>query len=221
MTALEMQLKFTQSIQNHLDKDFDIKTIDIEYFLNLAQWDLTDSYYRQYENDEKSRKVLANLVYNVDLTRTSVSASQVGIHPNGEYWDLPTNILFVLKEEATLNINSCGDTTSIPANYQRVTVKPINMDYYNKHITNAFKKPYEKLVWRMDVTNGNNHQHELITAGQQIYKYHLTYLKEPVDISVRSSVNCELMDWVHQDIVDNAVLLALKAQATNKQFKTN
>jgi len=216
-----MQLKFTQSIQNHLDKDFDIKTIDIEYFLNLAQWELTDNYYKQYENDEKARKVLANLVYNRDLTRTSVSASQVGVHPNGEYWDLSTGLLFVLKEEATLNINSCGDTSLVPSTYQRVTVKPVNMDYYNKHITNAFKKPYEKLVWRMDVTNGDANQHELITDGQQIYKYHITYLKEPADISIRTLVNCELMDWVHQDIVDSAVLLALKAKQINKQLKTN
>lgn len=219
MTILEMQLKFNQLILNHVKIGIEMRSIDIEYYLNLAQYSIVDEFYAQYENNERARKILANLIYNVDLTRTSVANSQAGVHPHGEYWDLPTGLLYILKEEATINVDSCGRTTAVTGNYQRVYVKPINVDYYNMHSTNPFKKPYEGLVWRLDITNGNDRSHELITDGHQVYLYHVTYLKEPVDMSINNNVSCELMSWIHQDIVERAVKIAIEAKLANNELK--
>lgn len=223
MTAAEMLLRFEQKLKNADVKDFDIQrlTLDISYYLSVSQRNLVEYYYSNYEDNEKSRKVLSTLVYNTDLTRTSVSSTQTGHHPYGEYWDLPTDSLYVLKEEATLNIDSCGDVSLVPANFLRVYVKPVNIDYYNKHIGNPFKKPYKNLVWRLDITNGTAGIHELITeelTGIQVYKYHITYIKTPVDISIESDTDSELIDWIHEDIVDGAVRLALASTINNNNL---
>lgn len=224
MTAAEMLVRFEQKIKNFDIKNIDIQrlTSDISYYLTESQRRIVEQYYSSYETSEKARKVLAPLITNVDLTRTSVSGTQTGAHPNGELWSLPSEVMYTLKEECTVNLDECGDTTNIPANQERVYTKPINIDYYNKHHMSPFKKPYAFLVWRLDLSNGQTGNiHELITAGAQIQKYHLTYLKYPTAISIESNTASELHELVHQDIVDGAVGIALEAVTINNQLNTN
>ena len=221
MNIQKMQLAFLTKLKNDYNVEFDIPTIQIEYFLNEAQRRIVEKYYAVFEEDERARKVLSHLVVPEDLDRTNVSADTAGLVPNGEYWILPSTCMYSLKEEATLNLNDCEDITSTVGDYTRVYVKPINMDYYSKNVINPFKKPYSGLVWRIDSSYKETNQiHMLITGGTyRVQTYHITYLAYPEEMSIANSIDCLLPSLVHQEIVDEAVNVALEIIQINKSFK--
>jgi len=195
---------------------------EISSFLTIAQKKLFEKYYELFETDEKARKVLNYLVVSTDIPRaTGVYTSQTGVYPNGEFWALPTDLAYSLKEEVTININTCEDLSLIPADWLRVYTKPINLDYYSKNVSNPFKKPYSGMVWRVDASNLEGPKlHMLITGGTyKVQTYHITYLSYPVDISIIGGVTATLDNVVHQDIVDAAVMLAVKSIAITNQIK--
>lgn len=195
---------------------------EISSFLTIAQKKLFEKYYELFETDEKARKVLNYLVVSADIPRaTGVYATQTGVYPNGEFWLLPEDLAYSLKEEVTLNINACEVLSIIPTDWLRVYTKPINLDYYSKNVSNPFKKPYSGMVWRVDASNLEGPKlHMLITGGSyKVQTYHITYLAYPVDISIAGGVTATLDNVVHQDIVDTAVMLAVKSIAITNQIK--
>ena len=195
---------------------------EISVFLTIAQREIFEKYYKLFETDEKARKVLNYLVVSTNIDRaTGVNASQIGIYPNGEFWKLPTDLVYTLKEEVTLNINACEELSLVPGDWLRVYTKPINLDYYSKNTNNPFKKPYSGMVWRVDMSNKTTPiLHMLITGGiYRVQYYHLTYLSYPVDISITNSITSTLNSIIHQDIVDTAVMFAIKSIGITKQIK--
>lgn len=196
---------------------------EISSFLTMGQKRKFEQYYALFETDEKARKVLNYLVVSDDIDRaTGVYATQTGSYPNGEFWQLPSDLAYSLKEEVTININACEEVSLIPGDWLRVYTKPINLDYYSKNINNPFKKPYQGMVWRVDASNLQGSKlHMLITGGTyKVQTYHLTYLSYPVDISIDDGITATLDPVVHQDIVDEAVKIAIQSIAiTKQQFK--
>ena len=223
MDAIEMQFIFQQRLKNDYSIDIDIPTVDIDFYLTEGQRRIVEEYYKVYETTEKARKVLNYLVVSDDISRsTGVNSDQTGVVTNGELWKLPEDAMYSLKEEATININLCDDISEVPADWVRVYVKPINMDYYSLNVGNPFKKPYSGMVWRMDTSNTSStyQLHQLITGGAyRVQTYHITYLAYPESISVLNSLDCKLPVLVHQDIVDMAIRIALESLQTNVNFK--
>jgi hypothetical protein len=166
-----------------------------------------------FEETEKRRKDLNELVLNAELTSTSVSSSQTGTLPNGVFYDLPTNFLYSIKEEVTVSSDdACVNGT-------RIKVKPITHDEYTVNIENPFKQPYDELAWRIDYSRENStsaKRHELITDGSySVTTYHLRYLKRLPGITVdrtttTNQVDSALDESTHRRIIDIAVELALE-----------
>lgn len=221
MDVGQMQVVFSQKLKNDYNLTDTIPSFDIEYYLTEGQRKVFEKYYELFETDEKARKVLSNLVISVDIPRlTGVYADQSGNYPNGEFWELPSNLAYSLKEEVTLNINACENLTLVEADWLRVYTKPINLDYYSKNISNPFKKPYSGMVWRVDASKAESVKlHMLITGGNYaVQTYHLTYLAYPTNISIINNSNSVLAEIVHQDIVDEAIQLALQVIQVNNQI---
>ena len=208
---------------------------EIESFLNKAQLQYIKSHYdfkknrskEGVEETEKRRKDLAELIRNANPT---VSQSQSGVNPNGSFYDLPSDLMYTLKEEVSIT----SDDDCI--NNKRIPVKPVTHDEYNAYIYNPFKKPDDSLVWRMDfsadqsvivttttttnslgisipsvtVSSGaGTKRHELITDGTyKISQYHLRYIKTPKEISITNNITSELNSNIHEEIVDIAVRMA-------------
>lgn len=207
---------------------------EISLLLNKAQerfllqtYSGTNRVKEAFEETEKRRKDLSELVKNSDISLAS--ASQTGVLPNGTFYDLPTNFLYAIKEEVTISSDNECD------NEKRIKVKPITHDEYTINIENPFKQPYNELVWRLDYSrttdNTNPKRHELITDGSyDITTYHLRYLRKPTDIVVdldtpANQVHCVLNEITHQRIVDLAVEIALENTVdprlvTNVQLNT-
>lgn len=220
MNIQEMQLVFLQDLKSGYTFEFDIPTVDIEYYLTEGQRRVFEKYYSTFENDEKSRKALSNLVIPVDLDRTNISPDQTGKYLNGEIWKLPTRLAYALKEDVTINLSRCEVTTNVESQWTTAAVKPINLDYYTKNINNPFKKPYSNLVWRVDMSNLGSKAHMLVTTDNfKVQIYHLTYLQFPIDLSIYNNVGTVLSEIVHQEIVDEAIKVALQILVNNSQFK--
>ena len=115
------------------------------------------------------------------------------------------------------NVTPLSPSVIESASKKRVEVKPMQHDDYNKVIKDPFNKPTNDQVRRMFYQD----KVELVTDGTfKINSYHLRYIKEPIDISLLSSVNCELARHTHREIVDLSVSMALE-NIESKRYQTN
>lgn len=241
MTANEMAYRF-KVLYDKLAKDdaSGYKDREISALFNICQLEIVKSYYtpqgnkygKGFENTEKRRKDLANLVNNVFLYDTDLSASQTEAHRDGYIYELPTDFLWAIQEECDMN-KYADDCTLAPVtigfkypytmdisnvDFSRVLqywVKPVTHDEYNLNINNPFKRPYEGMLWRLDFHNSPvspfKKRHEIINPTDDIIlRYRLRYLKEPVTIVVdnmtpTNQVNCELIASLHDEIIGRAV----------------
>lgn len=187
-----------------------------ERFLKKNYGDL-NKYRTSYEESEKRSKDLSEL-----KRFSTISTFTTGNHPNSFFAELPSNIVWATKEEVEISVTDChGDALT-----KRVGVFPVSDDYYNINIQNPFKKPDEDTVWRMDfsrtddtttVSSSNAKRHELITdSGSTLNKYYLTYIKYPQSIDITNSVDCELDNAVHKEIIEMSISIALETSGDSR-----
>lgn len=196
-------------------------TISQENFVKNHYTPKGNKYQQGFENSEKRRKDLGECLRYDEST--IVSTSQVGVHINGTYYDLPNDFWLAVEEDIESNIdeNTCSVIISgivRDPSWRRIKIRPVTYDEYNAQIKNPFKRPYDKLGWRMDFSreqvNTNPKRHELITDGTYgIRKYMVWYIKKLSDIVVDEAipvnqVNCELDETTHSEIVAEAVRIA-------------
>jgi len=100
-----------------------------------------------------------------------------------------------------------GTGKFVVADNKRVGVRPIQHDDYNRVIIDPFSKPWPnqvpRLMYESDV--------ELLTDGTfQLENYYFRYIKQPVLMNISTSVDCELANHAHLEIVDMAAAMALE-----------
>jgi hypothetical protein len=186
----------------------------------------------KYDNeDERGRKNFSELKRHENIITTS--SSQTGIRDaNGVFYDLPTDCLYILSENATV---SSSDTC---VNNTKLNIVPVTEDEYTINKSNPFQKPFAEYgdgeIWRLDFsreTVGTNPKRvELITDGTfSVSTYHLRYLRRPQgitpftgDSSTTAQVDSELDEIVHRAIVDKAVRIATSTTKPQEyQIKLN
>jgi hypothetical protein len=224
MTAAQMKTRFLilyDKITNLAAPGYEDS--EITELFNKAQLQFVKTRYNYkgnqygegFEETEKRRKDLAELVRNVNLTTLNQSADQNGVTPFGVFYDLPSEFLYTLREEITIS------STDTCVNGDRILVKPITHDEYSINVKNPFSKPDATQAWRLDFSRdlsqgptNDKQRHEVITDGTYtVTLYHVRYLKVPSDILISDdpnipSVDCELNPTVHEELVDAAVRMA-------------
>jgi len=208
MTFLELQARFELRLQNHINKKLDIRTLDIEFYLNEGYRRFVEQWYINFESNESARKRLSPLVVSTVLDRATyyVSADD---YKNSEKWQLPTDLRYFVLEQADLSLTDChGD----PTTKTYVKVIPIKLDYYNFHVDNPFKKPYEDLVWRID----DGSETSTLVRGDnitQIDNYRITYIKNPSTITLLSGTpetsEVEIYNEFTEEIIEKALEVAI------------
>lgn len=184
---------------------------EVSIFLTKAQERIILSLYSEdgnkykegFEETEKRRKQLQQLVIpNVTL---SLSANQTGAE--GFAYDLPSDCLLIIKEKAKISGCACCNNE-----YKRI--KPITHDEIESNRDNPFKKPSEKLLWRLDIGSS---RHDIIPKeGTTVTEYTISYIKKPRPIILDNSIidgftgplDCELNNIIHRQIIDEAVKIA-------------
>lgn len=162
MKANEMALEFMDLLQKISSGDApSLEDFELSYALSTAEEEFVKTKYSSksnikregFENSEKRRKDLSQLVTNAVIKSTDINVSSffssVNNKPNGSFWYLPEDLLWVINEEIIWDKTGCYDGV-------RVEVKPIEHDRYNVLVRNTFTKPYEQLVYRLDYSSENN-----------------------------------------------------------------
>jgi hypothetical protein len=169
------------------------------------------------------------------------SASGSGVHPNGVFYDLPSDFLYAIEESARLGyIDGGGNPVILP---KESWVKPVKHDEYLPNINNPYKKPYKNLVWRMDISRNTQPSGDIadINSGEgyvvptrkrvELIKptgyfleyYRLRYLALPPAIvcdefNPGDQRHCILDESIHADIVDEAVVI-IKAAVKQDEYQ--
>lgn len=103
------------------------------------------------------------------------------------------------------------------AKSKRVGVKPIQHDDYNKVVNDPFNKPNHDQALRLMLGD----KIEIITGADfDITKFYMRYVRKPLAVDFANTVDCELADHTHEEIVDIAVSIALE-DIESGRYQTN
>ena len=214
-----MEIAFKQGIDKFDSLNYpDFQTDQIELILNQAQDQFVKQRYggnnlkkQSFEETQKRTEDLKNVVVNSVVTTVinaegavlAATTAADNINTLARFVTLPTNYWIMIQELTGVSYLGCNGATIT----DRVFTKAIQHDDYSKLIKNPFGKPTEGKILRL-MENGRV---ELIPpTGTTITDYHIRYIKEPVRISITNSVDCELSEMTHQEIVNSAVSIALE-----------
>lgn len=181
---------------------------EIDLLLNQAQdrfvkqrYGKNNLYRASFEETQKRTEDLKDITVNAILTPAPNAADN--IDPNAVFVTLPTDHWFIVQERVTLNYYDCHNVYST----EYAEVRPIQHNEFSKVIKDPFKKPTLEKVLRL-MEKGRV---ELVAPpNTTIATYRLRYIKEPNAMSITIPTNCELSEHTHQEIVDEAVKLALE-----------
>lgn len=227
MTIQEFNTEFDilyNSISTATNPGIDIYEKSV--YLTKAQLEIIKNYYnplgnkyqKGFENSEKRRVDLEQLVVNFNSTNKILSNN--GISSNSQFFQIPNNVFLIVYEKAKItSTNPC-------LNNKDLKVIPKTHDEYNYQIDNPFKKPNTEEVWRLNISKQNNNKVSELISPFNISNYNIRYIKYPNPIiladltttfpseglSIDGQTNaqtCELDQSIHREILDRAVELAM------------
>ena len=204
-----------------------IDDYELSVYLTKAQLELVKNYYdplsnrkqKGFEATEKRRRDLNQLVK--DYKTSDIISNESNIHPEAKFYTIPNDLFLIVNEKVKITSNDCY-------NGKTITVRPVSYDEYDVQIDNPFEKPYEKLAWRLDLSNINNTKVVEILSPYNIsgsLEYQIRYIKYPKPIIITNlnttfpsdnltidgiftETSCELNTEICREILDRAVLLA-------------
>ncbi len=226
MNAFNMHISWRELLDRSgaLDSaDFEAEQID--FWLNQAQRQFVkDRYDPIGKGFERTEKRTADLEYIV--ARTSIDAVDRTSDTTGSYKpncfsaSLPDNHWLTVGEEVSISFSDChGVSSSL-----RTQVTQVTDDTYSPMIDNAFSEHVLDNGRANPLRLRKQKEVELITDGNyDVTTYYLTYLREPVEISYdpsdpSSSVDCELADHTHDEIVRMAVRMTLASLSDTERY---
>lgn len=197
---------------------------EIDLLLNQGQdrytkqrYGVTNPKKTSFEETQKRTDDLKELLREVVITNTSTTGILTNIAPNAKFFPLPADYWFAIQERVEQNCDKCNDhtvetSTDVDGVFTTFSVKyaevrAIQHNEFDKTIKDAFKGPdYDKVLRLM---YGDNT--ELISADYcNVINYRLRYIKQPQTISLTGGTSCELSEHTHQEIVDEAIKIALE-----------
>lgn len=193
-------------------------------FLTQGQLDLVKEYNSpfnktkvSFEGSDKRRADLRELVVNYTIVPTK---STTGVSTDSYNAILP-NDYFLMKYEAVFYTKEgCDDSI-------KIDVIPIKYDEYNDRIRNPFRKPDDKDGFRLDIaSNSQGSKTVELIVSHVPDTYQIRYVKYPTPIvltdlggisseplsidGVVVKTECTLDKEVHREILEKAVILAMK-----------
>jgi hypothetical protein len=153
-----------------------------------------------FEETQKRTEDLKNVVKTAVLSPQTYSSDNIDI--NSRFIDLPIDHWFTVQERVKLGY-TCGGTSL----QEFVEVRPIQHVEFDKVIKDEFKKPDTSKVLRL-MDNGK--VEIIFQSGTSIVEYRLRYIKQPVTVSLTTGVTFETSEHTHQEIVDEAIKIALE-----------
>ena len=173
-----------------------------------------------FEQTEEIRRYLSTLIKEAELPPLEASEAHddepavvlpKGMETYSKFFKLPTDLWFITYEAALLTNDSCNN---------KLDVYPVRQDEYHKLRKNPFRGANNRRALRLDLSEGNVE----IISTKGVTSYYVRYLRKlnPIvltDLDSEASINgiseatdCELPDFLHQRILERAVMLALRSK---------
>lgn len=190
---------------------------EIDFWLNSYIKKFTKTRYSglnsKQQSFEETQKRTDDLRTLISATEISVSATApISQHPNGTFFDLPSNYWFTVGEEAGISVS--GTTSRVPVIQCTLDEYPRKVnDPFSEHILHYQSAKPLRIFYRDSV--------ELIPDGTySIVYYYLTYIKKPTEVSITTSTDCDLPEHTHDEIVKGAANMALE-NIEQPRYKTH
>lgn len=221
MTSLEM----AQSFRFRLDKLDSLNypnflNEEIDLLLNQAQerfvkqrYGVTNTKRESFEETQKRTEDLKAITTNAVLIPIPNAFDNIDI--NAQFVNLPANHWFTVQERCSGTFLDC---TGAPVT-QMISVYEYQHGDINKTIGNTFLKANKDRILRLTEEGRVELIHDpLVTLNN----YRIRYIRKPAKISsIVPLVDCELSDHTHDEIVSEAVLLALEGIESKRQQSFN
>lgn len=203
-------------------------------FLTQAQEQIVLEKYKEFENNEESRKSLLSLIKTIELPLKEINDENFAIANETDTNEIYKyqikdykpyiidkenidKLLFILEEHCKgkiINCNNFIETISIQ-------VVPVRLDDLNKTLNNPFKCPSKRKICRIMTDNKIILYYK--NNGEMTFHYFVTYLKRPnpiilcnlEEVSIESEqqpMEIETDEILHYSIVERAVYLAIKSR---------
>jgi len=211
MTVAEMHTEFKFRMDKLDSLNYpNFESVEIDLLLNQSQ----DRYVKQrygrnnlkkesFEETQKRSEDLKAITLDAKLTPGGALPSD-GIDLFSRFVTLPTDHWFVVQERAVITYTDCKNQIVNDI----VEVRPIQHSEFSKVIKDPFKKPSTTKILRLM----EDSRVELVSSnGVTIVAYWLRYIKRPVRIDLTNNIDCELSEHTHDEIVDEAVKIALES----------
>lgn len=209
MTILEMHQSFKFGMDKMDALNYpNFLPEEIDLLLNQAQdryvkqrYGLTNTKRQSFEETQKRTEDLKNLVVSALITPAPYASDNIDV--NARFVTLPLDHWFIINERVVLGYTDChgNDQTKL------VEVRPTQHVEFDKVINDAFKAPDNNKVLRL-MENGRV---EIVTSPTTtVSQYNLRYIKQPVRMDITTFTDCELSEHTHQEIVDEAIKIALE-----------
>lgn len=198
---------------------------EIDLLINQAQdrfvkqrYGITNPKRTSFEETQKRTEDLKELVRQISITPANNAIDN--ITPRSRYVTLPSDHWFVIQERVVQQCDKCNETPLYVETIQTgnhtlqnfvngmyAEVRPIQHNEFDKVIKDPFKGPdYDKVLRLME-----DGRVELIPSSVCTPTvYRLRYIKRPNRVSITTPTNCELSEHTHQEIVDEAIKIALE-----------
>lgn len=217
MTSTEMALAFRFRLDKTDSLNYpNFQNVEIDLLLNQAQERIIKQRYgntnkerESFEETQKRTEDLKAIVTNSIIIPAANAVDNIDV--NAQFITLPSDHWFIVQERCTISYPDCKNQTKTDV----VPVYAIQHNDVNKVINNSFLRANKQRVLRL-MENGKV---ELIhDSDSTIINYRLRYIRKPAKISsVAPLVNCELSDHLQDEILDQAVLLALEDIESRRQ----
>lgn len=200
--------------------------------LTIAQEEIVRKYYdpkfnkaqEGFEMSEKRRRQLDSLITNASNS-SPISSSADGLAgANSVFFNINSDVMYIINERLTIKSKlECY-------NGNVINVKPVTHDYINEHQDNPFRRPDEKVAWRMDYNKvkGTKSVEIFYPSTYQPSVYHYRYLRMPKPIILVDLLNIdstltirglsaitesELSSEFHTEVLHKSIELAKLAQS--------
>ena len=201
------------------DADIALNEHEKSLFLTQAQEDEVLSLYtgknaagEGFEHTEEIRRYLSTLIKESELSPIeTLNGKFLGIDSNSKFFTLPSDLWFITYESVNIAEETCNN---------KIDVYPVRQDEYHKLRKNPFRGANDRRALRLDLSEGNVE----IVSVKGITSYYVRYLRKLkpivlIDFDDEVSINgvskatdCELPDFLHQRILERAVVIALRSK---------
>jgi hypothetical protein len=131
---------------------------------------------------------------------------------------LPTDKQYILREEAILK--NC--------NYH-IKIENCDIDYLTEYLSNPYKRPNDRKIVKVDYSDTQSK----LYASKTVIRYKIKYIKNNNPIIIMNfasdptlmgtetisglavATNTELPEFIHDEIIDKAVIIAIKTLRQN------